>query len=66
MTPCLMKTAVQGAFNPFFLRVYFSPLWQLIYAVQVLSFHGTIITLKVITALITLFKKKKEKKNLSA
>lgn len=40
----------------FFLCVCFR-LWQLIDAVQVFSFHGTIIALKVITALITLFKK---------
>lgn len=48
-----MKNAVQGACQVF-LCVCFR-LWQLIDAVQVFSFHGTIIALKVITALITLF-----------
>lgn len=61
MTPCLMKNVAQGAYQLFLLCVFFL-LWQLVDGVQVLSFHGTISTLKVISALITLFEKIKIKK----
>lgn len=47
--------------SAFFLLCVFFLLWQLVDGVQVLSFHGTIIALKVITVLITLFEKNKIK-----